>query len=168
MPPGETEGRRVVGTDDSLAAIEEIKQLKARYFRFLDCKDWDGLEHVFAPDAVMDVSDAVDDMPPESRAAMSDDGGFIRGRGPIADFVRGVLADAVTVHHGHMPEIEVRSPSSAAGVWAMEDTIAFAEGSPIRSLHGYGHYHETYVREDGEWLISSLRLTRLRVDTELA
>ena len=33
-------------------ATEEIKQLKARYFRHMDGKDWDGWQDVFAPDAV--------------------------------------------------------------------------------------------------------------------
>ena len=31
---------RLGTTVDRLAAIEEIKQLKARYFRFIDTKDW--------------------------------------------------------------------------------------------------------------------------------
>ena len=39
-----------------LLAIEEIKQLKARYFRFLDTKDWAGLTTVFTPDAVSNPS----------------------------------------------------------------------------------------------------------------
>ena len=29
--------------------IEAIKQLKARYFRTMDTKDWDGFADVFAP-----------------------------------------------------------------------------------------------------------------------
>jgi hypothetical protein len=31
-------------------------------------------------------------------------------------------------------------------------------------MHGYGHYHETYVLVDGQWLISTMTLKRLRVD----
>jgi hypothetical protein len=34
-----------------LLAMEEIKQLKARYYRCMDTKDWQGLAKVFAPDA---------------------------------------------------------------------------------------------------------------------
>ena len=37
---------------ERLVAIEEIKQLKARYFRCMDTKDWEGFAEVFAPDAV--------------------------------------------------------------------------------------------------------------------
>ena len=54
---------------DKLWAIEQIKQLKARYFRSMDTKDWAALEAVFAPDAVMDMRsemrDGRDDSEPE-------------------------------------------------------------------------------------------------------
>jgi SnoaL-like domain len=43
---------------EQLLAIEAIKQLKARYFRCLDTKDWAGFLAVFAPDAVIDASEA--------------------------------------------------------------------------------------------------------------
>jgi hypothetical protein len=33
-------------------------------------------------------------------------------------------------------------------------------------MHGVGHYHETYERHD-RWLISTLKLTRLRRSIEL-
>jgi hypothetical protein len=50
----------------------------------------------------------------------------------------------------------------------MEDMLRWAEGSaaPIKTLHGYGHYTETYERVDGRWHIKTLKLTRLRVDIE--
>ena len=40
-----------MATLEELDAIEQIKQLKARYFRCMDTKDWDGFQAVFAPDA---------------------------------------------------------------------------------------------------------------------
>ncbi len=39
-------------TDD----IEDIKQLKARYFRMMDTKDWDAMRKVFAADVVVDTT----------------------------------------------------------------------------------------------------------------
>ena len=36
--------------------IEEIRKLKARYFRLLDQQDWQGVGEVFSPDAQIDVS----------------------------------------------------------------------------------------------------------------
>jgi hypothetical protein len=29
-----------------------------------------------------------------------------------------------------------------------------------RELHGAGHYHETYEKQDGSWRINGLHLTR--------
>jgi hypothetical protein len=145
---------------ERLMATEEIKQLKARYFRCMDTKDWAGFEQVFADDAVMDMSSEMRDQTTR--------GGVTRGAAQIAAMVRSVVGPVVTVHHGHMPEIEITSPTTASGVWAMEDKLRWPEGSPVRTMHGYGHYHETYERTDDGWRIKTITLTRLRVDTELS
>jgi len=144
-----------------LEAVEEIRRLKAAYFRTMDTKDWDGFAAVFAPDAVMDMSG-------EMRDGTTEGEGVTRGNAAIADFVKGAVDPVVTVHHGHMPEIEILTPTTARGIWSMEDKLRWPEGSPIRSMHGYGHYHETYEKVDGRWLIKTITLTRLRVDAEMA
>ncbi len=36
--------------------------------------------------------------------------------------------------------------------------------APGVTLRGYGHYHETYEKIDGQWRIKSSKLTRLRED----
>jgi hypothetical protein len=46
-------------------------------------------------------------------------------------------------------------------VWALQDVVRFGPGL---SLVGYGHYHETYENVEGQWLIKSSKLTRLRED----
>jgi uncharacterized protein (TIGR02246 family) len=134
-----------------LLAIEEIKGLKARYFRHLDTKDWDGFGEVFAENAVMEV--------PEADAVE-------HGRDAIVGFVSKALDGTTTVHHGHMPEIEITGPDAARGTWAMFDFVEWRRrGSGDRAgLVGYGHYVEEYVRRDGTWRIARCRLERLRVD----
>ena len=67
----------------------------------------------------------------------------------------------ITVHHGHTPEIEVTSPTTAVGIWALQDLLIWPSGM---RLEGYGHYHETYAKVDGEWRIASSTLTRLHMD----
>ena len=62
-----------------------------------------------------------------------------------------------------MPEITLTSPTEATGIWAMMDYVE-REGPNPRRIIGYGHYHETYRKEVGDWKISSKRLVRLRVD----
>ena len=135
-----------------LADTEQIKQLKARYFRFLDTKDWDAFAGVFTDDCqhVLPTED--------ERPAISND--------QYLSHIRRTLAEATTVHHGHMPEITLVGPNEAVGTWAMFDDVEIprAEQGSMR-LRGYGHYHETYRRcDDGEWRISSKRNVRLRVD----
>ena len=140
-----------------LLATIEIQALKARYFRMMDTKDWAGLEAVFAPDLVADF-----------RAAMggNDDGLLIRGAANYVAQLAPILADVATVHHGHMPEIRIETPTTATGIWAMEDKLWPGPGSalPYRFAHGYGHYHERYVRLDDGWRIAEIRLSRLRID----
>ena len=65
-----------------------------------------------------------------------------------------------------MPEIEITSPTTATGIWAMEDLLQVQDGAPVpyKTLRGFGHYHETYEKRGGAWVIKTIRLTRLRVD----
>src|SRR5271170_3322552 len=139
---------------ERLLAIEEIKQLKARYFRCVDSKDWNGFAAVFAPGATVDYT---------PKGANPRDWSMA-GATPIVAFVSKALDRAITIHHGHMPEIEVISPATARGIFAMEDLIWWPEGSRRKTLHGWGHYHETYVKIDDKWLIKTLKLTRLRLE----
>jgi uncharacterized protein (TIGR02246 family) len=127
--------------------IEAIKQVKARYCRTMDTKDWAAMRQVFTDDVTMDTS--------------SSGGGVVTGADDFLAFLVGVIGDVVTVHQCHTPEIQLTSTTTATGVWAMEDMLRWPDGS---EMHGYGHYHETYEALDGDWRISSSTLTRLRTD----
>ena len=99
---------------------------------------------------------------------VSDGSGITTGNREITAFVRVSIDAVTTVHHGHTSEIDVTSPTNAAGIWAMEDHLWWPEGSPITTMHGYGHYHETYEKQEGRWRITSTTLTRLRTDVQTA
>lgn len=129
---------------------EAIKRLKARYFRALDTKDWAAFRALFTDDFVSDTT--------------ASGGDVIKGADAFVSFVSQTLATNTTVHHGHMPEIELTGEDTASGIWAMEDLVRFLGCIDMR---GYGHYHETYRRENGEWRISYSKLTRLRMDVLL-
>ena len=131
---------------DAWLEVEQIKKLKARYFRALDTKDWAAYRSVFTDDVVMDTSDA--------------GGSIVEGADAFLEFLVPALADAVTVHQGHMPEIDVVSETRATGIWALQDTIWWPDGTV---MHGYGHYHESYDKSRGEWRIKGSKLTRLNV-----
>jgi len=145
-----------------LVAADEIAELKARYFRFMDTKDWDAWGAVFAPHAVMDMTGE-----PTATTAVGlpeSDNVELRwhGRETIQSMVSGALAGLVSCHHGHMQEIKLTSPTTARGLWSMQDLIC-RPGERPTGFRVYGHYHETYLRIDGRWHIESTRLTRLLV-----
>jgi uncharacterized protein (TIGR02246 family) len=127
--------------------IEAIKQLKARYCRLMDTKDWDGYRQVFTDDVTMDTTDS--------------GGNVITGADAFFEFLVPTIGDVVTVHQCHTPEIEITSPTTATGIWAMEDMLRWPDGN---EMHGYGHYTETYEKVGGEWRVKSSTLTRLRTD----
>lgn len=143
-------------TIDKLLAIEEIKSLKARYFRLMDTKKWAEWEQLFATDLVADFPDDRPDSPP------------FRGRREFVAAIQGVNGAALTLHHGHTPEIEILTPTSARGIWVMQDWVRWPESIAAttggRYLIGWGHYHETYVKSAEGWRIATLKLTRLHID----
>jgi hypothetical protein len=96
----------MTGAADERAAI---RQLNARYGRFLDAKDVESRRNVFSTDVVVTLT----------------------------------------------------SPTTATGIWAMEDLLVFGfDFGRARELHGAGHHHETYEKHDGRWRIKTLHLTR--------
>jgi hypothetical protein len=134
-------------TAEALGEIESIKQLKARYCRLLDTKDWAAWRAIFTDDFLSDTSEA--------------GGKVIEGADEFVAFTRKSLRNQATVHQVHAPEIELTSATTARGVWALEDVVRFGPGVNLR---GYGHYKETYEKIDGQWRIKSSKLTRLRED----
>jgi hypothetical protein len=141
-----------IDTAQAARDIEAIKQLKARYCRHLDAKDWVSWRTLFADDFVSELAST---------------GGRRRlGADAFMAYTRSTLGkpSQCTVHHVHAPEISLTSTTTARGVWAMTDLVRLL---PAVTLHGYGHYHETYEKQDGQWRITSSRLTRLREDIAL-
>lgn len=137
---------------DTAAEFEEIRQLKARYCRFLDTRDVESWRALFAPDVTVLLDAAV-----STGGADPMTGPPITGVDNFVPMVIASLEGAATVHHCHTPELTLTSPTTASGIWAMEDMLFFPDGT---QLHGAGHYHETYEKRDGRWLITSLHLTR--------
>lgn len=138
-----------------LAAIEEIKQLKAKYFLGVDTQDWDLFRReIFVEETSFQLSEFREEP--------------YRGMETVLGMFGEGLAGKYSVHHGHMPIVDITSDTTATGLWAMEDRIYLsgdgaAQGTLV--LHGFGHYRETYVKRDAGWRIETIRLTRLRLET---
>lgn len=138
-----------------LQSIEAIKQLKGRYCRIIDTKQWHLLAALFTEDATFDGFGSA---PPGATRDM---------------FVAGVsqrLRNAISVHHLHLPEILIIEPDSARGIFPLMDYLEFPPDEAPREAPesagyiGYGHYEEEYRRQEGHWRIAYSRLSRLRID----
>ena len=138
---------------DHLVDIEAIRQLKARYFRTMDQKDWDSWEQVFCEDAVIDTT--------------QDSSPLIESRQAFRDFLPPILENVVTIHHGHSSEITITSDTTAEGIWPMEDMLWWPQSEGGRHLWGTGWYYEEYRKEaDGQWRIAKMTLRRARVEVD--
>lgn len=147
---------------EKVMEIERIRQLKSRYFRFVDTKDWSGLSTIFAMDAVFDarLATTVD------KGSAGDPNWYAEGQDNIVAFIREVVEHRVTAHQGHNHEVEILNDNHARGIIALEDWIWTAPGNEAELiLHGWGFYEEEYRLEGGEWRISRSVLTRLNLVT---
>jgi hypothetical protein len=133
---------------ERLMAIEDIKQLKAAYCRYLDTKDWGSLASCFTPDGVFDHGG---------------EAGPARGPDQIVAVIRSSVGDVQLVHHALMPEIDVTSATTATAIWGLDDMLLWPDGR--RSLHAYGHYHESYEKVGDQWKIKLSQVSQLRVET---
>jgi hypothetical protein len=141
---------------EQLWEIEQIKQLKARYFRFLDTKQWDLYRSTFSDDARVWIKDeAQTDSPTPTYSSIDE---F------VYTFMKAThdSVSAISVHQGHMPEIEILDEVRARAIWAMFDWV---DRKQLGAFQGFGHYYEEYEKgADGRWRIQVLKLTRLRRD----
>ncbi len=123
-----------------LAAIEAIKQLKYRYFRFLDSKKWDEMAACFTSDA----------------RSWYDSGKYsFEGVDAIMAFLRDSLSDpdVISLHQGHHPEISIIDADRATGYWYLEDRIFFTKQKMM--LWGAAFYEDEYRLVGGDWKIAS-------------
>lgn len=136
---------------ERLMEIERIKQLKYRYFRHLDLKEWDALEALFTADATSSYGDG--------KFAYS-------GREKIMEFLRGALGrpTILTAHHGHHPEIELTGPETARGTWALGDQVIDLEHGFV--LRGAAFYEDEYRKESGEWRLAATGYRRTYEEME--
>lgn len=122
-----------------------IADLKYRYVRYLDTKQWEELKDLLTEDAT----------------ASYGGGACIReGRDAIMEFLVTNM-DSETLHTSHrvgQPEITV-SGDVATGRWALSDTVVDTTLGVF--ISGAAFYEDTYVRAEDGWLIASTGYRRL-------
>lgn len=139
---------------DLLRELAELQVLKSQYFRFLDTKEWASWRSLFTDDMLYMYDESV-----PSRGAGK---AVTRGGDDFVERASGLLETRVTVHHGHTPELAIVDENTASGIWAMFDYVEDPDKG--WAFQGYGHYHERYQKEHGQWRVAEMRLTRLRID----
>jgi hypothetical protein len=134
-----------------LHEIEAIKRLKYRYCRCLDEKRWDELGECLTDDAT---------------TAYGDGKYSFQGRAAILGFLKDALGPAsrISSHRVHQPEIDLTSPTTATGVWALEDVVIETAGNI--TIRGAAFYRDEYVKIGGAWRIKSTGYSRLYEEME--
>ena len=131
---------------NELLEREKIKELKARYFRALDTKDWQAFGDTLTDDIQGRYSDG----------QLSFD-----GKEPLVAFMAENLsvATVVTMHNGHHPEIVINEDATqATGTWYLQDMVIDLVGKT--RLYGAAIYKDEYRKEGGEWLICKTGYSR--------
>jgi SnoaL-like domain len=123
------------------------------YFRCVDTHDWSELATLFCVDAHLDTRRTMD-------SGLPSQGSLVQGREAVLRYIVEGMTASQSVHHGHGHEITLDSATEAHGIVTMEDRGVWP-GPPEMAIHGFGHYHEIYRVEEGNWRIWRSRLVRL-------
>jgi hypothetical protein len=130
----------------TLVEYEQIRQLKYRYFRAVDCHDWDLLAQCLTADCT---------------ARLYGGRYSYDGRDAFVANLKALIGKPtfLTMHHGHHPELTLVSEDRARGTWYLEDhAINLDEGY---LLHGTALYEDEYVKSEGVWRIHATRHDRI-------
>lgn len=117
-------------TDD----IRAIEDLKYRYVRFLDTKDWESFADCLTPDVTSDYN-----------------GLEFSDRNTLVEYMRTNLADILTMHQVHHPELDVDG-DNATGRWYLYDKVLVPAYDYY--LEGAAFYEDRYVRTADGWKIA--------------
>jgi hypothetical protein len=124
---------------DSATELEAIRRLKYAYFRTLDLKEFDQLGLLLTEDAT---------------AAYEDGKTTLAGRAAIVAWLTEALGgpEIVTEHHGHHPEIDFTSDTTATGCWYLQDRVIVP--SADLEIGGTVFYSDRYTKTDAGWRIT--------------
>ena len=140
-----------------LVAIEDIKLLRAKYCRSIDSHDFARLGTILTEDFLLDMSPTSEVLgtavqPVHGRAAV------------LAMMEQGFSQLKMLLHIVTIPEIEFQDDDHATGVWRQETFIKENRPDIPGTGIAYATVFDTYRKEDGRWLIASVRV---RIDLVL-
>ena len=138
-------------TIQQILDIEAIKQIKGTYCKCVGKEDWDAFFTLFTED--------LEFVTPANGAVFT----------PLSAFYamhKKSLQDPKVwgVVHCYTPIITVTGANTASGVWGMEDVHIYPDTDPHVGHHGYGFYHEDYVRTAEGWKFKRIEVIYDRMD----
>jgi SnoaL-like domain len=136
------------GAIERLHEIEEIRQVKHRYLRYVDLKLWDEIGDTLTEDAMLDTGTS-------AFGKLS----AITGRAEIVAFFRARLGPGMlTGHTATQPEITVDG-DIATGIWSHMETVLATRHRIATASTGY--CEERYERgADARWRIARTSYVR--------
>ncbi|GAA4323718.1 hypothetical protein GCM10023149_24850 [Mucilaginibacter gynuensis] len=143
---------------------DEIRGLMAAYVRYADEKQWNKLAALFTVDGTFIPKNVAGEVLLE-----------MKGRNEIEETIFNSIGETIAIHHLFSYQVEVENEQSARGVFSMEDRLIRPIDpneeltvsdtiTDFKTMHGYGHYHGEFIKDDGRWYISRLILARLKID----
>ena len=128
---------------ERLRAIEDIRQLKARYLNACDRQNPEAVRHCFAEgEVVIDMSYF----------------GHCSNRDEFVDGIfvpRGCHDHVLDMHHCANPEIEIIDSDNARGTWSLNYRNINTQDNTLTLMSAL--YHDEYRRVAGEWKVSRSR-----------
>lgn len=123
------------GSTDGWRDLEDVKQLKYRYLRTLDTKQWEEFAACFLPEATADYN-----------------GLEFGDRAALVDYMRTNLGEGlITLHQVHHPEISIDGDVATAR-WYLQDKVLVPAFSFM--LEGAAFYEDRYQRTPEGWRVA--------------
>lgn len=145
---------------EKLLALEEIKQLRPRYFRLIDAKKFDELDDLFTEDTIFDSKDALRDPIKGQYPGFPESPVSVGKKAVIEGIIAGLPEALQSCHMGHVGEFEITSDTTATGIVPLSDRLLLPG---VLASAGYGYYFDEYEKVDGKWKIKKGTLKRKRV-----
>jgi hypothetical protein len=111
----------------------------------------DDLVNCFTEDAVADY--AIDTL--------------LEGRDVIIQFLKDTVAseelDAIPIHQGFDPVIEITSETAATARWRLYNYMFFQKAKTVMVM--WSVYHDEYAKVNGEWKIKKTKIRHMSTQT---
>jgi hypothetical protein len=132
---------------------ETIRGKKAQYCRYIDTKQWDKFETLGLPDSTFAFFNPDGSPMTVGRTALT----FPSPKAFTTNLKKN-FADVRTLHLVGVGDLRQIGEEEVYAIWSMQDQIILKNSLGLFWMRGGGYYHETWLCQDGEWYLKSLRL----------